>query len=72
MDIPEWISMYMYRDVDMLARSNSMLASVFLFFFFWYGNFFCILISFYFVMYCNFLHTDPYEHVGKIQKRKEK
>ena len=27
----KWI--YMYTDVDMLARSNSMLASVFLFFF---------------------------------------
>ena len=22
-------------------------------------------------MYYNFLHTDPYEHVGKIQKREK-
>ena len=64
----KWI--YMYTDVDMLARSNSTLASVFLFFFFGYGNFFCILINFYFVKYYNFLHTDPYEHVGKKKERK--
>ena len=23
-------------------------------------------------MYYNFLHTDPYEHVGKIQKKKKR
>ena len=47
-----------------------MLAS---FLFFGYGNFFFgILINFYFVKYYNFLHTDPYEHVGKIPKKKTK
>ena len=61
----------MYKDVDILARSNSMLASVFLFFFGGTVIFFCILINFYFVKYYNFLHTDPYEHVGKIKKKKE-
>ena len=32
-------------------------------------NTFCILINFYFVRYLNFLHTDRYEHAGKIQKK---
>ena len=34
--------------------------------------FFCILINFHFVLNYNFLHTDPYEHVGKIHKKKRK
>ena len=31
-----------------------------------FSFFFRILINFYFVTYYNFLHTDPYEHMGKI------
>ena len=38
----------MYKDVDILARSNSMLASVFLFFFGGYGNFFLYFNKFLF------------------------
>ena len=34
--------------------------------------FFCILINFHFVLNYNFLHTDPYEHVGKIHKKEKK
>ena len=29
-------------------------------------------MNFYFVVYYIFLHTDPYEHVGIIPKKKEK
>ena len=29
-------------------------------------------MDFYFVMYYSFVHTDPYEHVGKIQKKEKK
>ena len=28
-------------------------------------------MDFYFVMYYIFVHTDPYEHVGKIQKKRK-
>ena len=35
-------------------------------------GFFCIFMNFSFVMYYMFLHTDPYEHVGKIQKKQKR
>ena len=37
-----------------------------------FSHVFCILMNFYFDMYYIFSHTDPYEHVGKRQKKNRK